>query len=93
MTTQEYKYQGEEFVVTKPETCAMEVSRGDYKAVISIHSATNEFRESLDGWGSNHSTPQQALDAACKRILAKEARPTNEQLCSEMDVFYESLDK
>ena len=93
MTTQKYKYQGEEFVVTKPDTCAMEVSRGGYKAVISIHSATNQFRESLDGWGSDHSTLQQALDAACRRILDKATRPMKEQLCSEMDVFYESLGK
>ena len=93
MTTQKYKYQGEEFIITKPETCAMEVSRGDYKAVINIHTATNQFRESLDGWGNDHSTLQQALDAACKRILEKAARPMKEELCSEMDAFYESLDK
>ena len=47
MITQEYKYEGEEFVITKPEACAMNVSRGEYTATISIHSATNQFRESL----------------------------------------------
>ena len=93
MTTQIYKYQGEEFVVTKPEACSMEVSRDNYKAVISIHTATNQFRESLDGWGIDHPSLQRALDAACRRILDKAARPSKEQLCSEMDAFYESLDK
>ena len=93
MTTQKYKYQGEEFVITKPETCAMKVSRGKYTAIISIHSATNQFRESLDGWGNDHPSLQRALDAACRRILEKLARPTKEQLCTEMDEFYSSLNK
>ena len=93
MTTQIYKYRGEEFVVTKPEACAMNVSKDNYTAEISIHSATNQFRESLDGWGSDHPSLQAALDAACRRILDKAARPTKEQLCSEMEEFYESLDK
>ena len=93
MTTQKYKYQGEEFVITKPEACAIKVSRGEYIATVSIHSATNQFRESLDGWGSDHPSLQRALDAACRRVLEKSARPTKEQLCSEMDEFYSSLNK
>lgn len=93
MTTQKYTYKEKEFVVTKPETCAMEVSRDDYKAVISIHSATNNFRESLDGWGSDHATLKRALDSACQRILDKAASPPKEELCSEMDEFYKSLDQ
>ena len=93
MTTQTYKYQGEEFVITKPEACAMKVSTGEYAAIISIHTATNKFRESLDGWGSDHPSLQQALDAACRRILKKAARPAQEQLCSEMDEFYSLLNK
>ena len=93
MTTQIYKHQGEEFVITKPETCAMKVSRGEHTAIISIHSATNQFRESLDGWGNDHPSLQRALDAACRRILEKASRPAKEQLCSEMDGFYASLNK
>ena len=69
----------------------MKVSRGEYTAIVSIHSATNQFRESLDGWGSDHPSLQLALDAGCRRILEKSARPTKEQLCSEMDEFYSSL--
>ena len=93
MTTQTYKYQGEQFVITKPEACAMKVSRGEDSAIISIHSATNQFRESLDGWGSDHPSLQRALDAACRRILEKAARPAKEQLCFEMDEFFSLLNK
>ena len=93
MTTQTYKYHGEEFVITKPEACKMKVSRDEYTAIISIHLATNQFRESLDGWGNDHPSLQLALDAACRRILEKAARPKKKQLCSEMDEFYSLLNK
>ena len=86
-----YKYKGEEFLVTKPEACVMNVTKGEYTAVVSIHAQTNTFRGDLDGWGSNHSSLPDALNAACDRILEKLAQPTPEQLCSEMDKFHESL--
>ena len=86
-----YKYKGEEFVVTKPEVCVMKVTKGEYTAIVSIHTKTNLFRGELDGWGSDHKTLPDALDAACQRILDKSAQPTTEQLCSEMDKFHESL--
>ena len=86
-----YKYKDEEFVVTKPEACVMNVTKGDYTAVISIHTQTNKFREDLDGWGQDHPSLQAAIDAACQRILDKSAQPSPEQLCSEMDKFHESL--
>ena len=86
-----YKYQGEEFIITKPDTCTMKVTKGQYTAVISIHTATNRFRESLDGWGTDQDTLQGALDNACRRILKKLARPSAKELCSELDKFYEKL--
>ena len=86
-----YKYKDEEFVVTKPEACVMNVTKGDYTAVISIHTTTNKFREALDGWGQDHPSLRAAIDAACRRILDKSAQPSPEQLCSEMDKFHESL--
>ena len=93
MTTQKYKYQGNEFEVAKPEACVMKVSKGGHTAIVSIHTATNQFRESLDGWGNDHTSLQRALDAACRRILEKSARPTETELCTEMDEFYSSLTK
>ena len=92
MSKQTYKYQGEEFVITKSDGCAMKITKGRYTAVISIHAATNLFREDLDGWGSNHASLQGALDGACRRILDKLARPPKEELCSEMERFYKSLE-
>lgn len=92
MSSQTYKYRGEDFVITKPDSCAMEITKGPYTAVISIHTATNLFRESLDGWGSDHASLQAALDRACQRILDKSVRPSKDELCSEMGKFYEALE-
>ena len=92
MSQQIYKYKGEEFVITKPEACSLKVTKGRFTAAVSIHTATNLFRGTLDGWGTNHTSLQAALDAACRRILEQSARPPKEQLCSEMEKFYESLD-
>lgn len=90
MTT--YKYKGVEFVVSKPDACAMKVSKGDIEATISIHTATNQYREDVNGWGTDQPTLESALDAACSRILSLEARPSKKQLCEQMDTFYDKLE-
>ena len=61
MTTQTYKYQGEEFAITKPEACGMKISRGEYTAIILIHPATNRFRESLRRLGQRSCLPSTGL--------------------------------
>lgn len=93
MSSQVYKYRGEEFLLTKPEACAMQVSKGQYTAHITIHTATNQYREQLDGWGLDHDSLQAALDSACRRILDKSSRPDTEQLCKGMTDFFESLNE
>lgn len=92
MTTK-YEYENETFTVSKPEDCMMEVSGKGLTAKISIHTATNMYRESLDGWGSDHKTLNAAVDSACQRILIKSARPPTKDLCVGMDEFYGSLGK
>ena len=48
--TIDHEYQGEKFTVSKPENCVMKVSANGLTAKVSIHEATNQYRESLDGW-------------------------------------------
>ena len=89
----EYIYNGEKFIVTKPEACKMHVSAKGLTANIYIHTRTNQYREDLHGWGSDHPTLQKALASACRRILRNAAKPSAEQLCKGMDEFYASLSK
>ena len=91
--TKEYVYKSEKFAVNKPDDCTMKVSGKGLTAEISIHTATNMYRESLDGWGSDHKSLNAALDSACRRILDKAARPSDKALCAGMDEFYGSLSK
>ena len=89
--TSKYEYQGETFEVSKPKDCKMLVSAKGLTAVVSIYAATNQYREDLDGWGSDRSSLDAALKGACQRILDKAARPTHKDLCADMDKFYDSL--
>lgn len=79
--------------MTKADACQMEVSGMGLTAMITIHTVTNMYRESLDGWGSDHTTLRDALDAACRRIIEKAGRPSAEELCKGMDAFYGKLGK
>ena len=91
--SKEYIYSGEKFAVSKPDDCSMTVSAKGQTAKIAIHEATNMYRESLDGWGTDQKTLKGALDAACQRILVKAGRPSQKELCAGMDEFYASLEK
>ena len=91
--TKEYSYKGEKFAVSKPDKCTMTVSGKGLTAKLSIHEATNQYREELDGWGSDHNSLEAALNSACNRILKKAARPSAKELCAGMDDVYEKLEK
>ena len=86
-----YEYGGEKFEVLKPEKGKMAVTGKELTAYITIHKATGMYREVLDGWGSDHNTLKDAMDGACRRILDKANKPSNEALLKGLDEFYESL--
>ena len=87
----EYIYNGEKFIVTKPDACQMRVSAKGLTATISINTSTRRYRESLQGWGTDQPTLDRALNSACRRILKNSRRPSPKELCSDMDKFYKSL--
>ena len=87
----DYEYRGEKFTISKPDNCTMTVSKDGFTAKLTIHQATNNYRESLDGWGEDHNTLERALDSACRRILDKSARPSPDDLCKSMDNFFDKL--
>ena len=87
----DYEYKGEKFTISKPDNCSMNVSKDGFTAELTIHQATNKYRESLDGWGMDHDTLKSALDSACRRILEKSAQPSPEELCKGMGEFYDDL--
>ena len=64
----EYVYEGVKFAVNKPSNCKMTVSNGGLTAKISIHTATNMYREDLDGWGADHASLDAALKSAYEML-------------------------
>ena len=86
-----YEYGGEKFEVLKPQDGKMEVKGKGLTAYITIHKATGMYREALDGWGEDHNTLKGAMDRACRRILDRSKKPSNDELLKELDKFYESL--
>ena len=58
---------------------------------VSIHRQTGMYRGSVDGWGSQHKTPAEALDAACRWLLKKAESDSEEALRKKLHEFYQNL--
>ena len=86
-----HEYEGEKFQIYEPEDDRIAVRGMGFTAYITIHSSTGMYRESLDGWGTDRSSLEQALDAVCARILDRAKQPSKEELRKGLDEFYENL--
>ena len=86
-----YEYEGEKFQVFEPEDRRIAVKGKGLTAYITVHEATAMYRESLDGWGSDHKTLNGALDRACRRILNKSKKPSTDTLLKGLQDFYKTL--
>ena len=56
---------------------------------VSIHRPTGMYRGSVDGWGSQHKTPAEALKAACRRLQERAKAASEEDLRKRLHEFYE----
>ena len=87
-----YEFEGEKFEVSEPKDSRMEVKGKGLTAYITIHEATNMYRESLDGWGTDQTTLEGALKRACLRILERSKNPSKEELRKGLVDFYDNLE-
>ena len=60
-----------------------------FTGYVSIHRPTGMYRGSVDGWGSQHKTPAQALEAACQWLLKRTKTASEEALRKRLHEFYE----
>ena len=86
-----YEYEGEKFEVSEPKDFRIEVTGQGMTAEISIHEATCMYRETLGGWGTDQTTLEDALNAACRRILEKSKKPSKDELRKGLGDFYDNL--
>ena len=87
-----FKFDGEDFEVSEPKDCQIEVVGKGLTGKIQIHESTGMYRESLMGWGTDQPTFDDALKSVCRRILTRASKESTEVLCKEMNQFYEGLD-
>ena len=85
-----FKFDGEDFEVSEPKNCRIQVVGKGLTGEIKIHEATGTYRESLLGWGADQKTLDDALNGVCRRILERAAKDTA-ALCKGMDEFYKNL--
>ena len=60
-----------------------------FTGYVSIHRPTGMYRGSVDGWGSQHKTPEEALEAACQWLLKRAKTASEEALRKRLHEFYE----
>ena len=83
---------GEEKMTLKElENGRLELEGKTLTGHVYVHAATGMFRGEVKGWGTQHKTPQAALDATCRRILERSKVPSEEELQKALHEFYESL--
>ena len=87
-----FKFDGEQFEVSAPKDCRIEVVGKGLTGEITIHETTVMYRESLMGWGTDQPTLDDALKGVCRRILNRASKEPTEVLRKGMDQFYENLD-
>ena len=86
-----YKYDGEEFTISAPKDCRIAVSARGITGYVTILSNTNQFREEVNGWGTQQDDLSNALDACCRRIINASKRPSREEQCKNIGEFYDGL--
>ena len=96
MTEKTYKYEDEEFLVQEEE-------EGDYELIVSYGENSLTIRYSTEiygtgyrvyyssGWKGAWSTPDDAVNAACKELLSLAKAKTDAEFREELQKFFDNL--
>ena len=90
-----YKLDGREFIIRSGEdTCAVEVSDG--KMTLTVKPSTEMYGRGFrvyngGSWKGGWNSPDQALDAACRELIALSEGRSAEELCKDLSTFYDKL--
>ena len=85
-----YECGGEQMKLRELEDGRLALEGKDLTGHVSIHRPTGMYRGSVDGWGSQHKTPEEALDAACSWLLKRAQALSEEALRKQLHEFYEN---
>ena len=80
---------GEEFEIAQVGACQIRVSYQGYSGTISPMAGL--FHAVLDGSGPKCPDLKSALDQLCGALIERAKRPPNDDLCKQIDDFYNSV--
>ena len=84
-----YECGGEKMVLKELDDGRLALEGKNLTGYVSIHRPTGMYRGSVEGWGSQHKTPGEALDAACRWLLERAKAQSEEALKKALHEFYE----
>ena len=85
-----YECGGEKMQLTELDDGRLALEGKNLTGHVSIHRPTGMYRGSVEGWGSQHKTPEEALAAACRWLLKRAETQSEEALKKALHEFYES---
>ena len=84
-----YECGGEKMQLKELDDDRLALEGKNLTGYVSIHRPTGMYRGSVEGWGSQHKTPGEALDAACRWLLERAKAQSEEALKKALHEFYE----
>lgn len=87
-----YDYQGEVFQVEDTGDCQLTVSDSKNAASIRHRAAGTVYQVWIESTYWNASTLEQAIDIACRELIALRTRPSADEVCKEMSEFVKNLE-
>ena len=88
MDNRTIKVDSEEFVVTEGSAKReLDVTNGNDTGKVTWHKATQQYRGEFNGWGSDASTVESAVEIAARQIIRTRKGVSQSEAFEEMDKF------
>ena len=81
-------FEGETFIVRRGEgKCILTVTNGEDEGNVTWHEATQQYRGSFRGWGSDAPSVDRAVAVAARRILVTRTGVSQQEACESMERY------
>ena len=82
------KIEGEEFIVQRGQgECVLTVTNGEDEGQVTWHEATQRYRGSFKGWGSDTDSVENAVATAARRIIETRKGVSQKMACEAMEDY------
>ena len=83
-----------ETFIVRPEKdgCTLTVTNGDDVGRVTWHEPTRQFRGDFEGWGSDASSVDNAVQVVARRILANRKGVSEQEACAAMEEYVKNTE-